>query len=195
MLVILWRARPAFDRRGAFFDTRFSAGWIVAVLGAVGTSIWLGLFAFKHVEFTDELWWQFEIHGEASRFLRASVGAAVVLLLFAVAKLLAHAPHEIEEPSEGDLEDAGRIVRAQPDVYPNLVFLRDKGMLFDEDRQAFIMYAVQGRTWVALGDPIGPLERGTPLIRMFLERADDFGGVPVFYEVDKASCTATLTLD
>ena len=186
VLVILWRARPAFDRRGAFFDTRFSAGWIVAVLSAVGTSIWLGLFAFKHVEFTDELWWQFEIHGEASRFLRASVGAAVVLLLFAVTKLLAHAPHEIEEPSEADLDNAARIVRAQPAVYPNLVFLRDKGILFDEDRQAFIMYGVQGRTWVALGDPVGPPEQTTPLVRMFLERADDFGGVPIFYEVDKA---------
>ena len=46
------------------------------------------------------------------------------------------------------------------------------------------MYGVQGRTWVALGDPVGPAGPvATDLIRLFLERCDDFGGVPVFYEV------------
>ena len=82
MLLVLRRARPAFDRRAAFFETRFSPGWIAAVAGALGASVWLGLFAFKHVDYSAELWWQFELAGEASRFLRASVGAAIVVLLF-----------------------------------------------------------------------------------------------------------------
>ena len=186
VLFLLWRARAAFDRRGAFFDTRFSAGWIVAVVGALGASIWLGLFAFKHIEYRNELWWQFELHGEASRFLRASVGAAIMLLLFAVARLLAPAPHEVEPPSAADLDDASAIIAAHPALYGNLVFLRDKAILFDDQRRGFIMYGVQGRTWVALGDPIGPPDRASTLVRTFLERCDDYGGVPVFYEVDKA---------
>jgi phosphatidylglycerol lysyltransferase len=41
------------------------------------------------------------------------------------------------------------------------------------------------RTWVALGDPVGPEERAGDLIRIFLERCDDLGGIPVFYEVGK----------
>jgi len=49
VLLVLGRARPAFDRRAAFFDTRFSAGWIAALAGALGASVWLGSFAFKHV--------------------------------------------------------------------------------------------------------------------------------------------------
>ncbi len=185
VLIVLWRARPAFDRRGAFFDTRFSPGWIVAVVGALGASIWLGLFAFRHVEYRNELWWQFELHAEASRFLRASVGAAVMVLLFAVARLLAHARPEAVEPSDADLCAAASIVAAQPTTYANLVFLRDKAILFDDEKRAFIMYGVQGRTWAALGDPVGPPERAPGLIRMFLERCDDYGGTPVFYEVDK----------
>ena len=48
------------------------------------------------------------------------------------------------------------------------------------------MYGVQGRTWVALGDPVGPPETMSDLIRLFLERCDDFDGMPVFYEVGKA---------
>ena len=68
----------------------------------------------------------------------------------------------------------------------NLVFLRDKALLFDDDRMGFVMYAVQGRTWVALGDPVGPEDRLSALIRLFLERCHDFGGVPVFYEIPPA---------
>jgi phosphatidylglycerol lysyltransferase len=185
VLAILWRARPAFDRRAAFFDTTFSTGWAVAVAGAMAASVWLGTFAFKHVEFSSELWWQFELHGEASRFLRGSVGAAVFLLLFALAKLIAPAPHEAVEPSEEDLADASSIIETQTSTFPFLVFLRDKTVLFDDDRKGFVMFGVQGRTWVALGDPVGPPGRIADLIRIFLERCDDFGGVPVFYEVRK----------
>jgi phosphatidylglycerol lysyltransferase len=46
-----------------------------------------------------------------------------------------------------------------------------------------VMYGVKGRTWVAMGDPVGPVAAVPGLIRAFLERCDDFGGVPVFYEV------------
>ncbi len=99
VFLVLRRARPAFDRRAAFFDTRFSAAWIAAVAGALGASVWLGLFAFKHVDYSHQLWWQFEIQGEASRFLRASVGAALVLLLFGLARLLGYAPHEAPTPT------------------------------------------------------------------------------------------------
>jgi phosphatidylglycerol lysyltransferase len=185
VLVILWRARPAFDRRSAFFDTRFSIGWMLAVAAALGASIGLGEFAFKHLDYSNQLWWQFELHGEASRFLRGTVGATVLLLLFAFARLLRHSPHEAEEPTDADLADAANVMASQTATYPNLVYLRDKAVLFDESRGAFIMYGVQGRTWVALGDPVGPPDRRGTLIRLFLERCDDYGGVPVFYEVGK----------
>ena len=183
ILLVLWRARPAFDRRAALFDTRLSPGWIMTVVAAVGASLWLGLFAFKHVEYSQDLWWQFELHGEASRMLRATVGAGVTVLLFGVARLLAYAPHDAPTPSEADLSAAAAIISTQPATSPNLVFLRDKAILFDEQKTAFVMYAVQGRTWAALGDPVGPTERLGALVRLFLERCDDFGGVPVFYEV------------
>ena len=185
LLLVLWRARPAFDRRAAFFETRFSAGWIMAVVGAVSASVWLGLFAFKHVNYSYELWWQFESRGEVSRFLRASVGAATALLLFAMARLLEPAAHEVVEPDAADLEDARAIIAAHSSPTANLVYLRDKAVLFDADRKGFLMYGVRGRTWVALGDPVGPTARMAGLIRLFLERCDDFAGVPVFYEVSK----------
>ena len=183
LITVLRVSRPAFNRTAAFFATRFSTAWIAAVVAALVASVWLGLFAFKHVEYSHDLWWQFELAGNASRFLRGSVGAATVVLLFAVARLLRHAPHEVEPPSEQDLEDAGRIIAAQDSTFPYLVYLEDKALLFDERREAFIMYGVQGRTWVALGDPVGPPALVPDLIRLFIARCDDYGGTPVFYEV------------
>ena len=183
VLALLYRTRTAFYRRAEFFDTRFSVAWTLSVLGAVGASIWLGFFAFKHVEYSRQLWWQFELHGDASRFLRASVGAGIVLLLVAFARLMGHARQEATPPTAADLEDAARTIGAQAQTFPNLVFLKDKSVLFDDERDAFLMYGIQGRTWAALGDPVGPEDRAGTLIRLFLERCNDFGGIPAFYEV------------
>jgi phosphatidylglycerol lysyltransferase len=187
LLLVLWRARPAFDRRAAFWETRFSPEWTLAVVAALVASVWLGLFAFKHVEYSQELWWQFELHGEASRFLRATVGAAVVVILFGLRLLVRPAPPEVAEPSEGELEAATTAIAAQSATVPFLVYLRDKALLFDEERAGFVMYGVQGRTWVALGDPVGPAAAVPGLVRLFLDRCHDFDGVPVFYEVPKES--------
>jgi phosphatidylglycerol lysyltransferase len=185
LLVLLRRAKPDFDRKAALLETRFSAAWIASVVAALTTSIWLGRFAFKHIEFSQDLWWQFELNGEASRALRGSVGAATVVLLFAIARLIRHAPHEADMPADSDLEAVPAAIAAQTSTYPYLIYLRDKALLFNPDRSGFIMYAIQGRTWVAMGDPVGPRDAVADLVRQFLERADDFGGTPVFYEVRK----------
>jgi phosphatidylglycerol lysyltransferase len=185
LLGVLLRARPAFDRKAAFFETRFSASWTAAVVAALAASVWLGLFAFKHVEYSSELWWQFELHGEASRFLRASVGAAALALLFGLARLIGHAPHDADAPTDDEIAQADAIIATQTSTYPFLVHLRDKTVLFDDGPTGFVMYGVQGRTWVAMGDPVCAAARTPDLIRLFLERCDDFGGTPVFYEIGK----------
>ncbi|MEO8071484.1 MAG: phosphatidylglycerol lysyltransferase domain-containing protein, partial [Acidobacteriota bacterium] len=124
-------------------------------------------------------------YAQASRFLRASVGAGAVLLLFGLARLIRYAPHEAPLPDDADLERAAVAIARQTSTVPYLVYLKDKAILFNDDRTAFIMYGVQGRAWVALGDPVGSDDQFSELIRRFLQRCDDFGGVPVFYEVSK----------
>ena len=183
VLILLWRARDMFDRRAVFFETRFSPEWMAAVTAAIAASAWLGLFAFKHVAYSNELWWQFAFDAEASRYLRASMGMALVLLFFGIAWLLSAASHRVHTPDEHELAAAATVIAAQPSTFPYLAFLRDKALLFNDDRTGFVMYGVHGRTWVALGDPVGPPEAVAGLIRTFLERCDDFGGIPVFYEI------------
>ena len=59
------------------------------------------------------------------------------------------------------------MIAAQPSTAANLVFLRDKGVIFTGARDGFVMYGVQGRSWVALGDPVGPPAGHAELIRAF----------------------------
>ena len=186
VLALLMRTRRHFDRRAALFDARFTTAWLAALAGAIGSSVWLGFFAFKHVDYAQQLWWQFELHGDASRFMRASVGVAVVIMAAAVARLIDQAPHQPAPPTEAELSDAARVIASQQSTTPNLVFLRDKSLLFNEARDGFVMYAVQGRSWIVMGDPVGPDHAVPGLIRQFLERCDDYGGIPVFYEVGPA---------
>ncbi len=186
LLMVFVPARDFFDRRAALFDTRFSPGWILAITAALGASIWLGIFVFRHVEYSNELWWQVALDRDAPRFLRASLGAAVALLGFGSWRLLRPAPPVVKPPSDTDLADARRIIDMQPETLPFLVYLRDKALLFNAERSAFVMYGVRGRTWVALGDPVGPSAVSLGLIRAFVERVDDYGGIPVFYQVHPA---------
>src|SRR4029453_4782406 len=62
----------------SLLQERFSPAWMVAVAVAIGASIWVGLFAYRHVPYRDELWWQFARDADAPRMLRASM--LVVLL-------------------------------------------------------------------------------------------------------------------
>jgi phosphatidylglycerol lysyltransferase len=65
----------------------------------------------------------------------------------------------------------------------NLALLGDKSLIFSNGRDAMLMYGVEGRSWVALGDPLGPDEPAAELAWRFREAADEHGGWPVYYEV------------
>jgi phosphatidylglycerol lysyltransferase len=183
LLCGLLASRHRFDRKAALFDTPGSGSWFIGVIAVVAASIFLGTFAFRHVNYSNELWWRFALDADAPRFLRASVGAGVTILAFGLRHLLKPAPPDLRMPGEADLAQAEHIIGRQPCVSSNLAFMGDKALLWNADRSGFVMYAVRGRTWVALHDPVGPAAAIPALIRAFLERVDKFGGVPVFYEV------------
>lgn len=88
ILLALLPARGEFDRRGGLLRQPPSPTWFFAAGVALVSALWLGLFSYKHVEFSDELWWHFALHGDASRFLRASVAVGVIALVAAVIHLV-----------------------------------------------------------------------------------------------------------
>ncbi|MFI5178190.1 MAG: bifunctional lysylphosphatidylglycerol flippase/synthetase MprF [Vicinamibacterales bacterium] len=185
LLILVFAARHEYDRRATLFEQTFSRLWFSGVLLVVLASVVLGVFAFRNVQYTNEFFWRYSLLAEAPRALRALVGVAVVLLAVGVRQLLRPATPIIPPPTAADLADVDRVIAKQRTTSAYLAYLGDKGLIWNDDRTAFLMYALRGRTWVALHDPVGPSRAVPVLIRRFLEQVDDADGVPVFYQVRK----------
>lgn len=183
LLLVLLPTRPYFYRHTALLREPLSPRWLAAVAVVLLGVAWIGLFAYRHVEYSSELWWQFELDGDASRFLRSGVAVSLVLVVFGAFRLLGHASPRKLESGPPDMDQVAAIVAASPSATANLALLGDKAFVFSDEGDAFVMYGVQGRSWVAMGDPVGPPERHGDLIWSFHELVDRHGGWTVFYEV------------
>lgn len=183
MLIALLPCRRHFYRKASLISQRFTAPWIAAIALVLGGSLWLGWFSYKHVQYSDDLWWHFAVEGNAPRFLRASVAVFAVTVFVAITKLLRPTPPEPTMPTEADLAAASTIVAHTPNIEANLALLGDKALLFNHERTAFIMYGIEGRSWVVLGDPVGPEDEAAELAWSFREVCDRHNGWSVFYQV------------
>ncbi len=182
VLVALLATRSHFDRKASLLHEPFSGPWAVATGVVLVVSVWFGLFAFRHVPYRGELWWRFALFGDAPRFLRAAVGTFVAAGAFGLARLLRPARPARVPPTAADLTGIEPIVIAAPRTYAQLAFLGDKSLLVNDERTAFIMYGTVGRSWIAMGDPIGLASAAADLVWRFRELADDHDGLTVFYQ-------------
>lgn len=179
-------SRQQFYRHASLFGERFTPGWLATIAVVIICSIWLGVFSYRHVDYSHSLWWVFSFGGEgdAPRFLRAMVGTLGVALFFGIAKLLQPTPFEPAMPTAEDLEQAHRIAMQFSASYAHLALLGDKALLFNATRDAFLMYGVEGRTWVVMGDPVARREEDRrELAWQFRALCERYGGWPVFYQV------------
>jgi phosphatidylglycerol lysyltransferase len=194
LLAALLPARRRFDRRASMFHRPQRPGWMVAAALTVTASIVLGFFAYRHVVYSDDLWWRFTFLGHAPRFLRASLGASAIVLVAGLRALLRPARRRVAPPTASDLAAASAVLARSPEAHGWLALLGDKSFQFDAERSAFVMFAVRRRSWVALGDPVGPPEAREALCWAFRERVDREGGRVAFYDVGPESLPLYLDL-
>lgn len=185
LLLALLPCRKQFYRKASLLAEPLSPGWTGAVSIVLIGSLWLGFFSYKHVEYAHDLWWHFTFAGDGPRFLRASAGVIIAALFFAAIKLFRPAPPQPVLPGASDLETAMDIARLSPRTYAYLAQLGDKALLFNAARDTYLMYGVEGRSWVVMGDPVGEEKRFVELLWDFKDLCDRYGGRPVFYEVGR----------
>lgn len=183
MLIAFLPCHRYFRRKGSFISGRFSAGWISSILLVLLCSIWLGMFSFKHVDYSNDLWWSFTVHGDAPRFMRAMVGVLCTVFIIIIWRFLNPAHPDQLKKDTLDMAIVLPVVRASGSTHASLALLGDKSFLFNRKNDAFIMYGISGRSWIAMGDPIGPKDEWAELIWRFREICDGYNGWPVFYEV------------
>ncbi|MBS0234209.1 MAG: bifunctional lysylphosphatidylglycerol flippase/synthetase MprF [Proteobacteria bacterium] len=181
---VLIAGHREFYRKGGVLAGRLSTPATLAVFIAIGASILIGLAIYRGVPYDNSLWWQFAYHQDASRFLRATLGAAIIVMIIATYQLLHRPPDTSHKASLAELERAAEITRHSEQVTAELAFTGDKRFLFSQTGHGFVMYGVRGSTWIAMGDPIANESADfIDLVWRFKESADEQRGTPVFYQI------------
>ncbi|MGK0189196.1 MAG: phosphatidylglycerol lysyltransferase [Verrucomicrobiales bacterium] len=184
VLAVLVLCRQRFHRKASLFATRFTTGWWVAVGLVLATVVWVGFAAYERTHYNADLWLHFGIKGDASRFLRATAGIASVLGGVGIWRLLR--PGMRTPPSIAGAAELARalpIVQASANTNAYLALLGDKRFLFSQSGNAFLMFGIQGNTWVTMGDPVGDPNDREELIWEFRELCDAAGARPAYYQV------------
>jgi len=194
ILIALYISREQFYRKASLLGEPWSASWFAAVLLVVSGAVWLGFFAYRHQDYSSDLWWSFALHGHASRFLRAMVGIIATMLFFALLKLFRPSQPRPEPATEVDLRKAESIAGQSGTTYGFLALLGDKSLLFSSGDDAFLMYGVQGRSWIAMGGPVGKTNVKGELLWHFRDLCEYHGGWPVFYEISGENLSQYIDL-
>ncbi|GAB6127376.1 bifunctional lysylphosphatidylglycerol flippase/synthetase MprF [Humidesulfovibrio idahonensis] len=194
LLLALLPCHKFFYRKASLLSEGFTRGWIIAIMVALGSSVLLGYMAYGDNALDGELWWIFTFEDEASRFLRATVGTLVVVLFIAALRLMRSATPRYVPPCEGDMEIVRDLVAKAPETPAYLALLRDKSFLVSKANDGFLMYGICGRSWVSMGDPVGPPAARAELAWRFREMVDLYAGWTVFYQAGKENLPLYLDL-
>lgn len=193
MLLALLPCKKAFYRKGSFLGGSFSLAWIMSIVAVITFSIWLGFLAQRHVDYSSQLWWRFELDADAPRFLRVTTVVVIFMLLFFFSRLF-KAKVQIAAGADVPIDKIESIVKSSSKTYAWLALTGDKKFLCNDARTAFIMYAIQGRSWIAMGDPVGRQDQWQELLWNFTELCDQYDGWPAFYQVEKENLDLYLEL-
>lgn len=185
LALILLPCRAQFYRQSSLFAERFSPGWLLAIAMVCAAAIWFGFFSFKEVDYSSDLWWQFTFddEGEAPRFLRSLLAIGGGAMLVATRHLLQPAPPARTAADATTLAQLPARLASCPQTYAHLARVGDKAILYSTTGTGFLMYTVQGRAWIAMGDPLGTPAECRELAWRLRELADEHAGWTVFYQV------------
>ncbi len=171
-----------FHRHAGIWTRRFTPQWWGLILSIAGLAVWFGFYTSRHVGYESELWWQYSFDNDAARLLRGLAGSALILTFVALTQWLRPAPPRARTPLP-EMDKIAAMVAQNSRCSSALALVGDKQFLFNYDQSAFLMYRDQGRTRIALADPVGDEEKFDGLYWRFAEQAQDEGMRVAFYQV------------
>ena len=183
ILGVLMLGRRAFYRPTAILSERFTPAWVVSIIGVIATAFWIGIISYRNVGYSHELWWTFELDGNAPRMLRASFAVIVLGTAYVLWNVLRPARPEPAVAGAEELERARALIAQSDLTLANAALTGDKRLLFSDAGDAFVMYQIAGHSWIALGDPVGSQSGAEELVWRLREISDHHGGQTVFYQI------------
>ena len=186
LVVLLAPFRGAFPRRARLTRMEITPGWLFSAACAVAGAGLIGFWSFQHADYADQAWWRVMADADAERAVRAWAGAAVALFAFGLWRLFASAAMPgVTGEADPEFARVRNILAAAEVAEPssNLALLGDKRFLFSASGDSFLMFGVRGRSWIALGSPVGRREERLELFWRFRELADSHAARPGLYGV------------
>jgi phosphatidylglycerol lysyltransferase len=187
LAVVILPLHGAFPRKARLSSMELTPGWLVSALAVVLGVGLLGIWSFQHADYGDKPFWAVMADADAARAMRAWAGAAILLLVVGLWRMFASAatPKVIGE-ADPELARVRAILAKAEESEPgaNLALLGDKRFLFSPSGESFLMFGVRGRSWIALGVPVGRRDERMDLMWRFRELADAHAARPGFYGLD-----------
>lgn len=180
--LIMIPMRREFYRSTRLTRNAFSLSWVLLISSVIIACAGVYFFMHKAVDFTDDTFWQLAVDQSAPRAIRASVIGSLVVALFALIYVLRAPQVTTSLATIADLDRARSLIRMQDNPEANFALSGDKSILFSDSGRAFLMFSVQGQSWVALGDPVGDPTDAAQLAWSFSDAATAKNARAVFYE-------------
>ena len=186
LALLLAPFRSAFPRRARLSQMEITPAWLASAFAALMGAGLLGLWSFEHADYAAQPFWKMMVDDDAARSIRAWAGAAIALFAFGLWRMVSTAatPRVIGE-ADPDFQRVRHILASAELAEPasNLALLGDKRFLFSSSGDSFLMFGVRGRSWIALGPPVGRREEQLELLWRFRELADAHAARPGIYGI------------
>jgi lysylphosphatidylglycerol synthetase-like protein (DUF2156 family) len=185
--VVMAPFRAAFPRTARLARMEITPGWLFSaacLLAGVGL---LGLWSFEQADYAETPFWRVMADEDAARSLRAWIGAAIGLFVLGVWRMFASSAPPGVVGDDDPAFDRVRAILARSDAdrpSSNLALLGDKRFLFSPSGESFLMFGVRGRSWIALGAPVGREDERLELLWRFRELADAHAARPALYALE-----------
>ncbi len=186
LCLLLLPLRDAFSRTAHLSRMEITPAWMASAFFAIVGAAVLGWWSFQNMDYGRQQWWRVMVDADVSRAIRSSAGAGLLFLVIGVWRLLATpATPKVAGDHDPDFEKVRAILASAEGSSPDagLALLGDKRFLFSKSGHSFLMFGVRGRSWIAMGAPVGRPEERAELIWRFRELADAHAARPGFYGI------------
>jgi len=186
LAVLLAPLRDAFPRTARLSRMEITPGWLFSALAALVGAGAIGFWSFQHADYADQNWLRVMVDADVARAIRAWAGAALALFAFGIWRLISSAaPPRVVGDTDPDFSRVRAILAQAESAEPlsNLALLGDKRFLFSASGESFLMFGVRGRSWIAMGAPVGRRDERLELLWRFRELADAHVARPCVYNL------------
>jgi phosphatidylglycerol lysyltransferase len=153
--LLLIPCKSAFNRRSNLLSLSINPIWVGLSLFTLAFIVWAGFLIYQQIPYAHSMWSHFGYHAPASRFLRGLVIMGATVGFIGLYRLFGIARQPPPMPDDEDIDQVKTVVEKASNPQAWLALLRDKHILWNEARTAFLMYGVSGKQWVVMGEPVG----------------------------------------